>query len=253
MKFVRFLVKECDIEIFGVLHDQIIQTISGDPLTDWEYSGMEYHLDSVRLLSPIIPCHIIGIGTNYIEPGKARPESIPEMPLLFYKPSTTVVGPEDDIILPPAVSEVKFESELAVIIGKMAKDVAKEDIFDYIFGYTVANDVTAPSLFHPNGHWTIGKSVDTFTPLGPVIETDLDLKQIRIRSLLNGEEKQNSGLDNIIVEISDMISYISRYTTLFPGDVILTGAPAGATFMKNGDVIECIVDGIGTLRNKVRY
>lgn len=252
MKFIRFTQHgESNVKAGVLLNDQI-KLIKGDPLTTWEFTGDETNLKEVKLLAPLVPKQIIGIGKNYLEPGESRPKP-QDIPVLFYKPNTTVIGSDNDIILPPEVIEVKFEAELAVVIGKKAKDIAQEEVFDYIFGYTVANDVTAPSLFHPDGHWTLGKSADTFTPLGPVLETDLDLSQVRIRSLLNGVEKQNSGLDLIIVGIPEMISFISRYTTLYAGDVILTGAPAGAVFMKSGDVIECIVDGIGNLRNKVTH
>lgn len=252
MKFVRFKDKESSTIRSGVLEDKnTIKEIKGEPVGTWEFTETLYKLEDVTLVSPLLPKSIIGIGKNYLAPGETRPDKLPSIPVLFYKPITSVIGPEDHIILPPTVDEVKFESELAVVIGKEAKNIAKEDVYDHIFGYTVGNDVTAFSLFHPDGHWTVGKAADTFTPLGPVLVTKLDLTQIRIRSQLNGVDKQNSGLDNIIVDIPEMISYISQFATLQPGDVILTGAPAGAEFMKNGDMIECTIDGIGTLRNTV--
>lgn len=252
MKFVRFTEKNSSHIRSGVLQgDHSIKEIKGDPLSSWDFLDSTYSLEDVKLESPHVPKSIIGIGKNYLAPGEVRPEKLPAIPVLFYKPNTSVIGTENKIIMPPTVEEVKFESELAVVIGKEAKNISEEEVFDHIFGYTVGNDVTAFSLFHPDGHWTLGKAADTFTPLGPVLETELDLSQICIRSALNGKEKQNSGLDNIIVGIAEMISYVSRFTTLVPGDVILTGAPAGAEFMKVGDVIECSIDGIGTLRNTV--
>lgn len=250
MKFVQYVEGNSDSIKKGILEGEEIREIEGDIFDSWQETSRTVPLSSVRLQAPLQPKHIIGIGANYVADGEEKPE-IPKIPVFFYKPLNTVVGPEDDIVLPGDLDEVKFESEIAVVIGKKAKNISKEEVADYIFGYTVANDVTAPDLFHPAGHWTIGKAADTFTPIGPHIETELDLSQVRIRSELNGEEKQNSGLDNIIVDIPTMISFLSRYVTLEPGDVILTGAPVGAVMMKAGDVIECIVDGIGTLRNTV--
>jgi 2-keto-4-pentenoate hydratase/2-oxohepta-3-ene-1,7-dioic acid hydratase in catechol pathway len=252
MKFVRFTENKGSHIHSGVLENSnSIKEIRGDLFDSWEYTGAVYNVNDVRMEAPLVPNSIIGIGKNYLAPDEVRPEKLPDIPVLFYKPVTTLISTEDKIILPPTVDEVKFESELAVVIGKEAKNISEAEVFDYIFGYTVGNDVTAFSLFHPDGHWTLGKAADTFTPLGPVLETELDLSQIKIKSRLNGEEKQNSGLDKIIVGIPEMISYISKFVTLLPGDVILTGAPAGAIFMKDGDVIECIIDGIGTLRNTV--
>lgn len=252
MKFVRFTEKKGSDVRSGVLQDSnTIKEIKGDPLNSWDFLETTYSLEDVILESPLVPRSIIGIGKNYLAPGEARPEKLPDIPVLFYKPVTSVIGTEQSIVLPTVVDEVKFESELAVVMGKEAKNISNEEVFEHIFGYTVGNDVTAFSLFHPDGHWTVGKAADTFTPLGPVLETELDLSQIQIRSQLNGVDKQNSGLDNIIVGIPEMISYISQFVTLLPGDVILTGAPAGAEFMKDGDVIECSIDGIGTLRNTV--
>jgi 2-keto-4-pentenoate hydratase/2-oxohepta-3-ene-1,7-dioic acid hydratase in catechol pathway len=253
MKFVRFQEQETAAIRTGILVDGVIKEIEGNPFAAWHFTENEHKLDAVKLKSPIVPRHIIGIGKNYLAPGEERPDHLPEIPVLFYKPATTVIATEENIVLPLTVEEVKFESELAVVIGKEAKGISIDEVADYIFGYTIGNDVTAPSLFHPDGHWTLGKAADTFTPLGPVVETELDLSAIKIRSLLNGEEKQNSGLDKIIVGIPEMISFISQFVTLSPGDTILTGAPAGAVMMKAGDVIECIVDGIGTLRNTVSY
>lgn len=252
MKFIRFTEKEGSVTRSGVLdNENLIQEIQGSPLSDWEYTNTAHRLEDVIVKSPLVPNSIIGIGKNYLAPGEVRPEKLPDIPVLFYKPVTSVIGTGELIILPAIVDEVKFESELAVVIGKEAKNISKEEVYDHIFGYTVGNDVTAFSLFHPDGHWTVGKAADTFTPLGPVIETELDLSQIKIRSQLNGEEKQDSGLDNILLGIPEMISYISQFVTLLPGDVVLTGAPAGAEFMKDGDVIECIIDGIGNIRNTV--
>jgi 2-keto-4-pentenoate hydratase/2-oxohepta-3-ene-1,7-dioic acid hydratase in catechol pathway len=152
IRFVRFTEKQSSHIYSGVLEDRVIKVIEGDPLTAWKFTKNEYILDDVMLLSPIVPRNIIGIGKNYLASDEKRPQKLPDIPVLFYKPSTTVIGTEGNIILPPTVKEVKFESELAVVIGKQAKGISPEEVVDHIFGYTVANDVTAPALFHPDGH-----------------------------------------------------------------------------------------------------
>lgn len=254
MQFVRYVDKNdknSEHPRFGVLDGQTIREIEGEPVKEWKETGRTVKVEDVRLLAPIVPHQIIGIGKNFVGPNETKPEKLPDIPVFFFKPPTSVIGPDEDIVLPDSVDEVKFEAELAVVIGKKAHHITPEQVHDCIFGYTVANDVTATSLFHPEGHWTLGKAADTFTPLGPILVTDLDENEVRIRSLLNGEEKQNSGLDNIIIDIPTMVSYLSQIMTLYPGDVILTGAPYGAEMMMEGDTIECIVEPIGSLKNRV--
>ncbi|MCZ8517091.1 fumarylacetoacetate hydrolase family protein [Paenibacillus filicis] len=176
---------------------------------------------------------------------------VPEMPILFFKPLTTVTGPGDKVLLPRGTEEIKFESELAVIIGKTAKDIQPSQADEAIFGFTVANDFGATHYFHPEGHWTIGKAFDTFCPLGPVIETEFDYRSARIQAFVNDKVKQDATMDRIITPIDVMISYISRFMTLMPGDVILTGTPAGADMVRDGDIVDCFIEGIGHLRNPV--
>jgi 2-keto-4-pentenoate hydratase/2-oxohepta-3-ene-1,7-dioic acid hydratase in catechol pathway len=178
-----------------------------------------------------------------------RPSNLPEIPVFFFKPTSSVIGPEQEIIIPEDIEQVKFESELAIIIGKEAKNVPESEVLDYVFGYTVGNDVTAPQYFHQDGHWTIGKSFDTFTPLGPVIETELDPFAVTVEARLNNNQKQNSGTELMIIPIRRMVSYLTYVMTLQPGDVILTGSPVGAEFVGAGDVIECKIKEIGSLQN----
>ncbi|KJE27366.1 fumarylacetoacetate (FAA) hydrolase family protein [Geobacillus kaustophilus] len=247
MKFVRFL---ADGAIrAGVVNDEVIREIEGNMFADWDYTGNVFRYDRVSLLAPLAPRHVIGIGANYAASHEQLPAEMPDIPVFFFKPSSSVVGPEAEVVIPSAAGEVKFESELAVVISKEAKQVSEEEVWAHIFGYTVANDVTAPQFFHPDGHWTAGKSFDTFTPLGPVIETELDPRAVSVKARVNGEEKQNSPTELMIISISKMISYLSHVMTLQPGDVILTGSPVGAELVGPGTVIECEVDGIGTLRN----
>jgi 2-keto-4-pentenoate hydratase/2-oxohepta-3-ene-1,7-dioic acid hydratase in catechol pathway len=247
MKFTRFEVNGAVHE--GVLEDGILKEIKGDIFGDWEYTGQSFSQNEAKLLAPLVPNQVIGIGANYVSEKSDLPETLPDIPVFFFKPVSSVIGPEEYIIIPEGVEEVKFESELAVVIGREAKNVAESDVLDYVFGYTVGNDVTAPQFFHNDGHWTIGKSFDSFTPLGPVIETELDPFQVKVEAKLNGSEKQNSSTDLMIIPIRKMISYLSNVMTLKPGDVILTGSPVGAAMVRSGDVIECEIKEIGTLRN----
>lgn len=247
MKFTRF---EVNSKVYtGVIHDSEIKEIQGDLFGEWTYTGQTFSQSDVKLLAPFVPNQIIGIGANFVSKVEELPTELPEIPVFFFKPTSSVIGPEEEIILPEGIEEIKFESELAVIIGKEAKNVSESDVLDYVFGYTVGNDVTAPQFFHEAGHWTIGKAFDTFTPLGPVIETELDPSKIRVEARLNGVEKQNSGTELMIVPIRKMISYLSKVMTLKAGDVILTGSPVGAEFVGAGDVIECEIKEIGTLKN----
>ncbi|MFJ5769918.1 fumarylacetoacetate hydrolase family protein [Psychrobacillus sp. NPDC093180] len=247
MKFARFTADS--IIYTGVIEDEIINEIRGDIFGDWTYTGNSFSVNEVAYLAPIKPNQIIGIGANYVSNKEEIPASLPEIPVFFFKPTSSVIGPEDAIVIPKGITEVKFESELAIVIGKEARNIAEAKVLDYIFGYTVTNDVTAPQYFHKDGHWTIGKSFDTFTPLGPVIETKLDPYQVQVKARLNGEEKQNSGTELMIISITRMISYLSAIMTLKPGDVILTGSPVGAELISVGDIIECEINEIGKLRN----
>ncbi|NEU31895.1 fumarylacetoacetate hydrolase family protein [bacterium LRH843] len=247
MKFSRFFKNE---EIFNGVYDEgVLKVIQGDPLGEWDYTGQTFTIEEVKVLAPIEPNQIIGIGANFVAHVEEIPKELPDIPIFFFKPTSSVIGPEDDIVIPEALEEVKFESELAVIIGKDAKNVSEDDVLDYVFGYTVGNDITAPQYFHEAGNWTLGKAFDTFTPLGPFVETELDPFNISIEARVNGIEKQNSATELMIVPIRKMISYLSNVYTLKKGDVILTGSPLGAEFVKAGTEIECEIKEIGILRN----
>lgn len=247
MKFVRF--SSGSHNLTGVLEEEVIKEVKGNIFSDWEYTDRTFSKDEVTLLAPLEPNHIIGIGANYVSKLEELPDKPVDIPVFFFKPASSVIGPEEQIVIPTSIEQVKFESELAIIIGKEAKNVPEADVLDYVFGYTVANDVTAPQYFHQDGHWTVGKAFDTFTPLGPVIETELDPFNVRVEARLNGEEKQNSPTELMIVPIRKMISYLSNVMKLKAGDVILTGSPLGAVMVGSGDIIECEIKEIGTLKN----
>jgi 2-keto-4-pentenoate hydratase/2-oxohepta-3-ene-1,7-dioic acid hydratase in catechol pathway len=214
-------------------------------------TGRAFAIGEVRLHAPVVPGVVIGIGKNFVAEGQPVPAP-PEIPILFFKPPSTVIGPGEPIALPRGGAAVTFESELAVVIGRRARNVSAEDVFDYVYGFTVANDLSAPEFHHPEGHWTISKAFDGFCPLGPAIETDLDLGAVRVEAFVNGERRQSSGLDRMITGIAPMIAYISGFMTLSPGDVILTGTPAGAGPVGEGDTVECVIEGIGRLLNDVQ-
>ncbi|QQZ10100.1 fumarylacetoacetate hydrolase family protein [Heyndrickxia vini] len=247
MKFIRFQV---DSTVYtGVMTEGAVKEIKGNIFGEWEFTDKEFSENEVKLLAPLVPNQIIGIGANYVSKVDDLPSELPDIPVFFFKPTTSVIGTGESIVIPKGIDQVKFESELAIVIGKEAKNIHETEVLDYVFGYTVANDVTAPQYFHGDGHWTIGKSFDTFTPLGPVIETELDPFQVRVEARVNDIEKQNSATELMIIPIRKMISYLSTVMTLKPGDVILTGSPVGAEFTGEGDVIECEIKEIGRLRN----
>ncbi|MCS7462912.1 fumarylacetoacetate hydrolase family protein [Paenibacillus doosanensis] len=251
MQFVRFtLAGETDVRS-GTVESGIIREFTGDMFGDFAYTGRQLALGEAALKAPLAPCHIIGVGKNFAADDAVKPPA-PELPVLFFKPQTSVIGPGEAIVLPQAPEPVKYEAELAVVIGKTARNVPAEHAGSVIFGFTVSNDMSASGYYHPDGHWTVGKSFDTFCPLGPVIETDFDYRSARIQSNVNGVPKQNSPIERMITPVDRLIAFISRFMTLSPGDVILTGTPPGAVAVQGGDVVDCFIDGIGHLINPVQ-
>lgn len=229
--------------------------LTGDPMVaGYDTTGRRFALEKVRLLAPVIPrSKIIGVGKNYADHvAEMRHETggeIPEEPLLFFKPNTAVVGPEDAIVLPSISDRVEYEGELALIIGAVAKNVSEEDALKVVFGFTCANDVTARDLQVKDGQWARAKGFDTFCPLGPVIETDPDLEHLRIMTRVNGELRQDGKLADLIHPLARIVAHASQVCTLLPGDVILTGTPAGVGRLESGDSVEVEIPGIGILRN----
>lgn len=230
--------------------------LTGDPMyTPGEVTQERVPLsDNVRLLAPVIPrSKVICLGKNYEAHAKEVPHRGPasEVPIVFLKPNTAVIGPDDPIVLPSYSSDVQVEAELAVVIGRMCKDVAPENAEQYIYGYTCANDVTARDMQRLEDQWFRAKAFDTSLPLGPWIETDLDVDAINIASRINGDTKQTGNTSDMILDVATAVSMVSEVTTLLPGDVILTGTPSGVTSLKHADVVEIEIEGLGTLRNPV--
>jgi 2-keto-4-pentenoate hydratase/2-oxohepta-3-ene-1,7-dioic acid hydratase in catechol pathway len=228
-----------------------IAEITGDPLyTRIELTGTTHALQDVRLLAPVIPrSKVIGIGRNYADHAAEMGGEVPAEPLMFLVPNTAVVGPGDPVVLPPQTSEVHYEGELAVVIGRMCKDVEPEDVAAVVYGYTCANDVTARDLQRTDGQWARAKGFDTFCPLGPWIESDLDPSALSIVTRRDGEVVQEGTTADMVHGVAELVSYASRAFTLLPGDVILTGTPAGVGPVVAGERVEVEVEGIGVLSN----
>jgi 2-keto-4-pentenoate hydratase/2-oxohepta-3-ene-1,7-dioic acid hydratase in catechol pathway len=240
----------------GGEHPDTVSVLSGDPIAmPVQLTGERRELDSVRLLAPVIPrSKVVGVGRNFAAHAAELGNDVPDTPLTFLKPNTSVIGPYEQIIYPDASHQVSFEGELAVVIGRICRQVPPARVPEVIFGYTVANDVTARDLQKSDGQWARAKGYDTFCPLGPWISTHQTLDEVadlRIRTTLDGEERQNGSTSLMVFTVSELIVYISSYTTLLPGDVILTGTPAGVGTMLPGQEVSIEIEGIGTLTNTV--
>jgi len=240
--------------LYGILEeDNTITVITGDPI----YQGIQktaakLELTKARLLAPVIPrSKIVAVGKNYADHAAEMGGVVPEEPIIFIKPNTTVIGPGDTIVWPEMAPSIDYEAELAIVIGRICKEVPKEKVNDVIFGYTMANDVTSRELQKKDGQWTRAKGFDTFCPLGPWIETEFIPGSQRITTTLNGEVKQNAALSDMIFKVPDIVHFVSSVMTLLPGDVIITGTPAGIGPMPERSVVAISIEGLGQLTNKV--
>jgi 2-keto-4-pentenoate hydratase/2-oxohepta-3-ene-1,7-dioic acid hydratase in catechol pathway len=200
---------------------------------------------------PQQPTKIVLVGLNYRDHAKELEMPLPDEPLLFLKPPTALVGPEDCIIYPEQAQRVDYEAELAVVMHDQCKNVEPEEVMEHVAGFTCLNDVTARDLQKKDGQWTRAKSFDTFCPVGPRLVKDIEPNNVKIQSLLNGDLKQDSRTSNFIFSVEELVSFVSHAMTLKPGDIIATGTPSGIGAMQRGDTIEIVIEGIGTLRNYV--
>jgi 2-keto-4-pentenoate hydratase/2-oxohepta-3-ene-1,7-dioic acid hydratase in catechol pathway len=230
-----------------------VAVLDSDPLyRPVQFTGEQLQLADVRLLAPVIPrSKVVCVGRNYQAHAEELGNEVPKEPLIFLKPNTSVVGPRDGIVYPEQTNDLHFEGELAIVIGRICRDLPRERAEEVIFGYTIANDVTARDLQKSDGQWARAKGYDTFCPLGPWISTDLDVADLRVTTTLNGEPKQDGRTSQFIFDIPEVLAYITSFTTLLPGDVVLTGTPAGVGPMLPGDEVAISVEGLGTLTNKV--
>lgn len=249
MRFVRF--SYGGPVSYGILEEGFVRPIDEAPWRPYTPLDVTYPLQEIKLLEPSTPSKIVCVGLNYIDHARELNMEVHEEPILFLKPPSTVIGPDDAIIYPEMSSQVDFEGELAIVIKTVARHVKPERARDYILGYTCANDVTARDLQRKDGQWTRAKSFDTFCPFGPHIETELDTSDLNIELTLNGEVKQSSTTANMHFKPDFLVSFISHIMTLCPGDIILTGTPPGISHMNSGDRVEVTIEGIGTLKNKV--
>jgi 2-keto-4-pentenoate hydratase/2-oxohepta-3-ene-1,7-dioic acid hydratase in catechol pathway len=243
-----------DVDELGIpSEDTVVVGLAGDPL----YVGLhpteeQYKLSEVRLLAPVIPrSKVVGIGRNYAAHAAEMGGDVPAEPLMFMKPNTSVVGPDDPVFYPSQTKDLHYEGELAVVIGRICRDVAPDRVAEVVYGYTIGNDVTARDLQRGDVQFTRAKGFDSFCPLGPWIETELDTSDLRVQTHLNGDLKQDGSTKDMIFDVAALVSYVSSVMTLLPGDVILTGTPEGVGPMNPGDEVDVTIDGIGTLTNKV--
>ncbi|QES48044.1 2-hydroxyhepta-2,4-diene-1,7-dioate isomerase [Streptomyces venezuelae] len=235
----------------GDQSDLVLDIIKGIPFADFELSGTKVPVGKVRLLPPVLPNKVVAIGRNYAEHAAELGNEVPDVPITFFKPSTSVVGPGDPIAYPSFSQEVHHEAELAVVIGRMCREVPRDRVKDVILGYTCANDVTARDVQQREKQWARAKGFDSACPLGPWIETDLDPADLAIECTVNGELRQSGRTSQMVRSIEDLIVHITEAMTLLPGDVVLTGTPAGVGPLNVGDEVAVTIEGIGTLANKV--
>lgn len=249
MKLLRF--RQNNSERFGLLDNDMVQEIKGNPFGRFERGEKHFSLDSIEFLSPVEPSKVIGVGLNYVDHAKELKMDIPENPMLFMKPPTSVVGPDAKILYPQMSQQVEYEAEIAVVIKNKIKNVSVREATSHIYGYTCGNDVTARDLQKKDGQWTRAKSFDTFCSIGPWIVNGIDATDLKIEMLLNGKVVQSSTTANMIFNIFELVSFVSQIMTLLPGDVILTGTPPGVGQVQPGDITEVKIEDIGTLRNYI--
>jgi len=233
----------------GFLEEGVVRALRGTFFEDPLPSGEEVPLDDVRLLAPVLPSKVVAVGRNYAAHAAEVGGEVPEEPLIFLKPSTSVSGPGDPIPLLPISLRVDYEGELVVVIGRLARHVRAEDAYRYILGYTCGNDVTLRDLQKTDGQWARAKGFDGSCPLGPWIETVLDPNDVRVQTRVNGETKQFASTSDMVFGVATLIEFVTTFMTLLPGDVIMTGTPEGVGKLEPGDRVEVEIEGIGVLAN----
>jgi 2-keto-4-pentenoate hydratase/2-oxohepta-3-ene-1,7-dioic acid hydratase in catechol pathway len=252
MRIVRFQRYPSDPPSWGWVKEDRLGLIEGSPFEPFRRQEALLALDKVRLLAPIVPSKIVCVGWNYMVHVAESDTEVPKVPLLFLKPPSSVIGPGDVILLPPQSNQVEHEGELAVILGRQGRWVSPEESTQLILGYSIANDITARDLQRGDDQWTRAKGFDTFCPIGPWIETEMDASDTMIKCSVNGQLRQMASTRDMIFPVRELIAFISSIMTLNPGDVILTGTPAGVGKLNPGDEVTVEIEGIGSLSNKVR-
>jgi 2-keto-4-pentenoate hydratase/2-oxohepta-3-ene-1,7-dioic acid hydratase in catechol pathway len=254
MRFIRYRKGDQPARFGWILNDPsglMVGPIEGAPLEEFRRMEADLPLDSVRLQPPILPGKIICVGRNYAAHAKEHDAEVPEVPLLFLKPPSSVIGPDTAIVLPPQSLQVEHEAELVVVIGRRGRWIPPEEAPKYILGYTAGNDVTARDLQKRDGQWTRAKGFDTFCSIGPWIETDFDPADRLITCHVNGEMRQMSSTRDMVFNIRQLVAFASSIMTLEAGDILMTGTPAGVGPLRENDIVEVNIEGLGTLRNPV--
>jgi 2-keto-4-pentenoate hydratase/2-oxohepta-3-ene-1,7-dioic acid hydratase in catechol pathway len=252
MKLLRFRQSKNAPPSWGWLDKERIGVLEGSPFADFSREDAVLPLESAEILTPVDPSKIICIGRNYADHAKEHEAEIPELPLIFLKPPSAVIADGKPIVLPPQSEQVEHEAELAVVIAQQARWIRPENAHDVILGYTIANDVTARDLQYRDEQWTRGKGFDSFCPLGPWIQTELDPADVLITCKVNGELRQLGSTRDMVFQIPQLIAYVSSIMTLERGDLLLTGTPAGVGPLNEGDEVSIEIEGIGILKNPVR-
>jgi 2-keto-4-pentenoate hydratase/2-oxohepta-3-ene-1,7-dioic acid hydratase in catechol pathway len=250
MRIVRFIDIDGRIQ-YGWVSKDWVGSIDGDPFGEFRRSEATIPITSAKLIAPVVPGKIICIGRNYPEHAREQGAEVPEIPLIFLKPPSSIICDGMTILIPPQSEQVEHEAELVVVIGKKGKWIQADKVNDFIYGYTIGNDVTARDLQKLDNQWTRAKGFDTFCPIGPWIETDLDPADCLITCRVNGELRQMASTREMVFTVPQIVAYVSTIMTLEPGDLIFTGTPAGIGVLKPGDTVEISIEGIGSLENAV--
>lgn len=251
MRIVRYRNNE-DALTYGWMLDDKIGEIQGDIFGEYRRREAKIPLTEVKLDTPCVPSKILCVGRNYVEHAKELGNEVPKVPLIFLKPSSSIISNGEHILLPPQSTQVEHEAELVVVIGKRGKNLTAETAKEYIFGYTIGNDVTARDLQKTDGQWTRAKGFDTFCSFGPWIDTEFDASDAVVTCRVNGQMRQMASTRDMVFNVTTLIAYISSIMTLEPGDLIFTGTPAGVGELKNGDVVDVEIEGLGKLSNPVK-
>ncbi|HNX46862.1 MAG TPA: fumarylacetoacetate hydrolase family protein [Anaerolineaceae bacterium] len=251
MKIIRFETKLTPPQYGWVSQDKV-GVLGGDPFGEFRRFDPQFSLTEVHLLAPVLPTKIVAVGRNYSEHAREMNAAVPDVPVIFFKPVSAVIASGDVILIPPQSERVEHEAELAVVVGKRSRWLTPETVRDAIFGYTIANDVTARDLQQKDAQWTRAKGFDTFCPLGPWVETEFDPTDALISCHVNNSLRQMASTRDMVFDVEQLLMYVSSIMTLMPGDVLLTGTPAGVGRLASGDVVSIHINGIGSLNNPVR-
>ena len=249
MKIVRYTIDKTTE--YGIWDGELVQSLTTTPYRQLKRRNRYHRLSDLKLLPPCTPSKIVALGLNYHSHAREIKMPVPAEPLIFLKPSTSVIGPEDNIVYPESSERIDYEGELGVVIKNRTRRVSTREAMNHVLGYTCFNDVTARDLQRRDMQWTRAKSFDTFSAIGPCIETELDPGNVYLETCLNGELKQRTNTSDLVFPVPELVSFISHIMTLLPGDIIATGTPSGIGPMKPGDTVEVKIEPIGTLRNYV--